>query len=103
MAIEKAKAEGISARMLIVGDDCTVVSSGSIAGRRGVCGTLLVQKVAGARAFHDGCTLDDVYASAESACKAVRTMGVGLSCCNLPGVEKSERLRGPQMEVSRNA
>lgn len=99
MAIEKAKTAGVNARMIIVGDDCTVVTSGSIAGRRGVAGTLLVQKIAGATAITPGSTLDMVFAAAENACRAVRSMGIGLSSCNLPGNEKSDRLTGPQMEV----
>ena len=99
MAIEKAKTAGVNAKMIIVGDDCTVVASGSIAGRRGVAGTLFVQKIAGAMAYNPGSTLDMVYSAAENACRAVRTMGIGLSNCNLPGNEKSDRLTGPQMEV----
>jgi dihydroxyacetone kinase len=51
VAVEKAKATGINIDMLIVGDDVGVGRSrnGRI-GRRGIAGTVLVQKVAGAAA-----------------------------------------------------
>jgi dihydroxyacetone kinase len=99
MAVERARAAGVLVRMLIVGDDCTQTGSGSVTGRRGVAGTLLVQKAAGARAHHDGASLDEVYAAAEAASRAVRTMGIGLTSCSLPGKEKSGRLGGAEMEV----
>lgn len=85
--------------MVIVGDDCTAVSSGSIAGRRGVAGTLFVQKIAGAKAHSHRCDFDSVCEAAEMACRAVRTMGIGLTSCHLPGSENTQRLEGPQMEV----
>jgi dihydroxyacetone kinase len=51
MAVEKAKANGIDTEMIIVGDDVGVgrARSGRV-GRRGIAGTVLVQKVAGAAA-----------------------------------------------------
>lgn len=52
MAVEKAKADGIDIRMLNVGDDVGVGRSrnGRI-GRRGIAGTVLVHKIAGAAAM----------------------------------------------------
>jgi dihydroxyacetone kinase len=51
MAIEKARSAGIKAELLVVGDDVGVGRgrSGRI-GRRGLAGTVLVQKIAGALA-----------------------------------------------------
>lgn len=51
MAVEKARARGIEVDMLVVGDDVGVgrARSGKI-GRRGIAGTLLVQKIASAAA-----------------------------------------------------
>ena len=51
IAVEKARASGIDVEMLIVGDDVGVGRSrnGRI-GRRGIAGTVLVQKIAGAAA-----------------------------------------------------
>lgn len=46
--IEKAKARGIKVQMRVVGDDVGVGrSKGGRVGRRGIAGTVLVQKVAG--------------------------------------------------------
>lgn len=51
MAIEKARTRGVKAQLLIVGDDVGVgrTKSGRV-GRRGLAGTVLVQKIAGALA-----------------------------------------------------
>lgn len=45
---EKAKLEGLDVEMVVVGDDCALPSGASAAGRRGLAGTLLVHKTAGA-------------------------------------------------------
>ena len=46
IALERAKAEGIKVSMVVVGDDCALpTGSGHIAGRRGLCGTMLLHKV----------------------------------------------------------
>lgn len=51
MAVEKARLSGIDVDMVVVGDDCGVgkAKSGKV-GRRGIAGTVLVQKIAGALA-----------------------------------------------------
>lgn len=49
MAVEKAKASGIQVEMLVVGDDAGVGrAAGGKVGRRGIAGTCLVHKIAGA-------------------------------------------------------
>lgn len=51
MAVEKARASGIEVDMVVVGDDVGVGrKKGGKVGRRGIAGTVLVQKVAGALA-----------------------------------------------------
>lgn len=50
LAAELAKAEGLQIEMVIVGDDCSLPGSG-LAGRRGIAGTVLVNKVHGAMQF----------------------------------------------------
>lgn len=51
MAVEKAKASGLDVDMVVVGDDAGVGrSQGGKVGRRGIAGTVLVQKIAGALA-----------------------------------------------------
>lgn len=44
MALERARAEGADVRMVVVGDDCAFATPGK-AGRRGICGTVLIHKV----------------------------------------------------------
>lgn len=44
MALERARAEGADVRMVVVGDDCAFTAPGK-AGRRGICGTILIHKV----------------------------------------------------------
>lgn len=49
--MEKAKSGGLNVRMVIVGDDVGVGrAKGGKVGRRGIAGTILVQKIAGALA-----------------------------------------------------
>lgn len=51
MAVEKAKAGGLNVEMVVVGDDAGVGrKQGGKVGRRGIAGTVLVLKVAGALA-----------------------------------------------------
>ena len=47
IALERAKAEGMKVEMVIVGDDTALPSEEKLAGRRGLCGTILVHKVCG--------------------------------------------------------
>ena len=45
LAVEQARAEGLKVNMVIVGEDCALPSLGRTAGRRGLCGAVLVEKV----------------------------------------------------------
>lgn len=48
LAAERAKAEGLKVEMVIVGDDVAVGrEKGSLVGRRGLAGTILVHKICG--------------------------------------------------------
>ncbi|WP_411375202.1 dihydroxyacetone kinase subunit DhaK [Arthrobacter sp. MPF02] len=82
-AAELAEAEGVSVRTVLVNDDVAVEDSLYTAGRRGVGGTVLVEKIAGAAAER-GDGLDAVAAIAERVNAGVRTMGVALSACTVP-------------------
>jgi triose/dihydroxyacetone kinase / FAD-AMP lyase (cyclizing) len=51
LAAERAKAEGLKIEMVVVADDVAVGrQKGSLVGRRGLAGTILVHKVSGALA-----------------------------------------------------
>jgi dihydroxyacetone kinase len=86
LAAELARAEGIPVETVLVADDVALASTGH-AGRRGLAGTILVHKIAGATA-EAGATLADVAAAARGAAAAVRTMGVALSACTVPAAGK---------------
>ncbi|WP_045731891.1 dihydroxyacetone kinase subunit DhaK [Pseudarthrobacter chlorophenolicus] len=82
-AAELAEAEGVSVRTVLVNDDVAVEDSLYTAGRRGVGGTVLVEKIAGAAAER-GDSLDGVASIGERVNANVRTMGVALSACTVP-------------------
>ena len=44
-AAERAVAEGMKVEMVVVGEDCALTSKDKTAGRRGLCGTVLIHKV----------------------------------------------------------
>jgi dihydroxyacetone kinase len=83
LAAEMARAEGIPVDVVLVADDVALAGSAGKAGRRGIAGTVLVHKVAGAVAA-TGASRAEVAAAARSTAAAVRTMGVALSACTVP-------------------
>ncbi|KAK8615442.1 hypothetical protein V6N13_017031 [Hibiscus sabdariffa] len=98
LAAEQARSEGYKIETVIVGDDCALPPPRGIAGRRGLAGTVLVHKVAGAAAAA-GLSLADVASEAQRASEMVGTMGVALSVCTLPGQVTSDRLGPGKMEL----
>lgn len=69
-------------KFVIVGDDVSVGrAQGSIVGRRGLAGTVLVYKIAGALAGR-GASLDEVYNVAQWVSTRLGTIGVGLEHCH---------------------
>jgi dihydroxyacetone kinase len=83
LAAELTRAEGIPVEVVLVADDVALSASIGHAGRRGLAGTILVHKIAGAAAAA-GASLAEVAAEARAAATAVRTMGVALSPCTVP-------------------
>lgn len=84
---------------VLVDDDVSIERTGRAAGRRGVAGTLVVEKIVGAAAERG----DDL-----AACKALgdringrtRSMGVALKPCTLPATGASNFVLGPdEMEM----
>jgi dihydroxyacetone kinase len=69
----------------VVGDDVSVTrSQGTIVGRRGLAGTVLVHKLAGAMA-EQGESLDTIRTSLEGILDRIGTCGVGMGHCSVPG------------------
>jgi dihydroxyacetone kinase len=77
-------AEGIRCRTVVVTDDVSSASRDEAAKRRGIAGTLVVFKIAGAAA-DAGADLDEVWRLASSANARTRSLGVAFSGCTLPG------------------
>ncbi|ARJ05169.1 dihydroxyacetone kinase subunit DhaK [Cnuibacter physcomitrellae] len=82
-AAELAEAEGITVKSVIIDDDVAVQDSTYTAGRRGVAGTVFVEKIVGAAA-EQGADLDAVVELAQRVNANVRTMGVALTACIVP-------------------
>ncbi|NWI92220.1 TKFC cyclase, partial [Pitta sordida] len=97
MALERARSEGTDVRMVVVADDCAFAKPGK-AGRRGICGTVLIHKVAGALA-EAGAGLDEIVEKVTAASKAMGTLGLSLSPCSIPGSRPSFRLAEDEMEL----
>ncbi len=98
-AADLAAAEDIEVRAVIINDDVAVKDSLYTAGRRGVAGTVLVEKIAGAAAER-GDDLAGVAAIAEKVNAQVRTMGVALTPCVVPHAgEPSFTLADDEIEI----
>ncbi|WP_144718221.1 dihydroxyacetone kinase subunit DhaK [Agrococcus jejuensis] len=82
-AADLALAEGIEVESVIIDDDVAVQDSLYTAGRRGVAGTLLVEKIAGAAAER-GDALAEVAEIARTVNANVRSMGMALAPCTVP-------------------
>lgn len=78
-----ASEDGIKVDYVKVDDDIAVQDSLYTVGRRGVAGTVLVHKVAGAAA-EAGKSLEEVKAAAENAIANVRSIGFAFSSCTVP-------------------
>jgi dihydroxyacetone kinase len=92
LAAELARSEGLLVKMVIVDDDVALEEGKGITGGRGIAGVIYVHKVAGAVAYDERSSLDDVYNAAVSCVKNVRSLGVALTTCTVPGGLKSDRL-----------
>jgi len=90
MAVEKARAAGIEVDMVVVGDDAGVGrAKGGKVGRRGIAGTVLVQKIAGALAAK-GANLKDVTQMAQLVADNTVSIGSSLAHVHVPGRREAE-------------
>uniref|UniRef100_A0A8D0EJF4 Triokinase/FMN cyclase n=1 Tax=Strix occidentalis caurina TaxID=311401 RepID=A0A8D0EJF4_STROC len=97
LALERARAEGADVRMVVVGDD-SAFAAPKKAGRRGLCGTVLIHKVAGALA-EAGASLNEIVKRVSAAAKAMGTLGLSLSPCSVPGSKPTFQLANDEMEL----
>jgi len=99
MAAEMAEEEGIKVKTILVTDDIASGEKGNEDARRGVAGLFYAYKVAGACA-DKGASLEEVYRTTKEALGSIRTLGVAISPCTVPGAEKpSFLLNEDEMEI----
>ncbi|KAJ3538802.1 hypothetical protein NMY22_g5013 [Coprinellus aureogranulatus] len=92
--------EADKVRFVVVADDVAVGrSQGQIVGRRGLAGTILVYKIAGALASQ-GASLDEVYRTAVWMSQNVATIGASLGHVHVPGTAPlSTNLGSDELEI----
>src|SRR5438128_9046909 len=83
LAAERAEDEGVQVESVLTNDDVAVEDSTWTAGRRGVGVTVLLEKIAGARAEAGG-SLAEVAAVARKVNERGRSFGVALTSCVTP-------------------
>ncbi len=100
MAAELAAAEGGSeVSAVVVNDDVAVQDSTYTAGRRGVGGTVVLEKIAGAAA-EQGWPLDRVAEVARTVNANSRSMGMALTSCTVPAAGRPTfELGESEMEI----
>jgi dihydroxyacetone kinase-like protein len=92
-------AEGVEVESVVTNDDVAVEDSLYTAGRRGVGGTVFVEKLAGALA-EEGAGLDKVADLAREVNDRSRSFGVALSSCTIPAAGKPTfDLPGSEIEM----
>ncbi len=99
MAADMAADDGIKVEKVVVADDVAVENSTWTTGRRGIAGTILVHKIAGAAA-EAGMDLAEVKRVAEKVIANVRSMGMAIDACTVPAAGKpSFELKEDEIEI----
>lgn len=88
MGTELARAEGMEVESVIINDDVAVQDSVHTAGRRGVGGTVLAEKICGA-ATAQGYSLTEVAELCRKVNAQVRSIGIALTSCAVPAAGKT--------------
>jgi dihydroxyacetone kinase-like protein len=99
IAAEMAREEGHEVTAVVIADDVAVKDSLYTAGRRGVGGTVLAEKIVGAAA-EAGADLATVTALCQKVQDNVRSMGMALTSCTVPAAGKPTfELADDEMEI----
>ena len=85
LAAELARSEGIPVEIVVVADDVALAGTVPRDRRRGIAGTVLIHKVAGAAAA-SGRSLAEAAVLARGAAADLASMGVALGACTVPAV-----------------
>ncbi len=94
VAVERARAAGAAVEMVVVGDDVGVgrAAAGKV-GRRGIAGTVLVHKIAGALAAR-GASLAAVASVARLVAQNLVSVGASLERVHVPGRAEADGADG---------
>jgi dihydroxyacetone kinase len=87
LAAELARAAGIPVEIVVVADDVALRNTVDRTRRRGIAGTILIHKVAGAAA-ESGLPVAEVARLARDAAENLGSMGVSFGACTLPAAGK---------------
>jgi dihydroxyacetone kinase-like protein len=99
MARELAAASDGKVETVVINDDVAVPNSTWSTGRRGVAGTLIVEKIVGAAA-EQSMGLEDLRDLGQQVNERTRSFGIALSPCTVPAVGKPTfELGADEMEV----
>lgn len=99
MAAEMAGMEEIKVESVVVNDDVAVENSSFTTGRRGVAGTIFVEKILGAMA-EEGKSLEEIKAYADKLIPQIKSMGMAIKACTVPSSgEESFHLEDDEMEI----
>ena len=74
-------------KSLIINDDAAVINSSYTTGKRGVAGTVIIEKVLGSLAETGG-NLDQCLSLGQRVNNALSTMGIALTSCTVPAAGK---------------
>ncbi len=95
LAAERARALGLKVSMVVVADD---IALPDISRPRGVAGALFVHKIAGALA-EQGANLEAVTKAADHIIRNVKSIGMSLNSCTVPGSPKENRIPAGKAEL----
>ncbi|MFH6785303.1 MULTISPECIES: dihydroxyacetone kinase subunit DhaK [Methylobacterium] len=95
LAAERARARGLAVETVTVADDVAIPGA---AQPRGIAGTLLVHKAAGFAA-ESGRSLSEVARVARAAAAGVKSLGIAVSGCTMPGGTAESRLAPGEAEL----
>jgi len=94
-AAERARGLGLKVNMVIVDDD---IALPDVAQARGIAGTLLVHKIAGSLA-QNGANLAQVSEAATRIIDGVKSLGMSLNSCHIPGGGEENRIPSGKAEL----
>ena len=95
LAAERARAFGLNVNMVIVDDD---IALPDLPQARGVAGTLFVHKIAGSLA-ESGKSLDAITSAAQRVASGIKSLGMSLDTCTVPGSPKEARIPDGKAEL----